>query len=136
MQQLVLTRKFFNLNYQSRDLDLFWTYLLVRQYVHHIIKCSTISFNTFLCMTLILLIYLLNYFIKQRPSKKQRDSQPVSKFPAFHGNRKFIKATSPCLEPEQSSPYPPSLFSKIHFYINLHLHLGLSSILLPLVSPI
>ena len=84
--------------------------------------------------------YLLTYILtpwSRALIEKITGWQLVKKFPAFYGTRRFITAftrstTSPCPEPDQSSPCPPHPTSWRSFLIlSYHLRLDLPSILFP-----
>ena len=54
--------------------------------------------------------------------QKLTSFQPIKKFPALHGTRRFITAlqehaTCPCAEPDQSSPCPTTQFLNIHHMV-------------------
>jgi hypothetical protein len=72
-----------------------------------------------------LLTYLITYSMEQSPSWEANQFQPVKKFPAFYGTRRFFYHIHKCPPPVpilsqiNSVHAPPSHFLKIHLNIIL-----------------
>jgi hypothetical protein len=73
------------------------------------------------------------------PSWEAANCLAAQKFPNFYVTRMFItvftKPNSPYPEPDQSSPYHPTLSLRCILILSTHLHLGLPSVLFPSEFP-